>query len=63
MEKVKRIKLLPCTHKLNRLGHHCTYRQRGTATGVTVKLREHHSIKIKTVIELLGCVHSILTSH
>ena len=63
MEHVDGFHLLAGTHKLDGLGDHGTYRECSTATGVAIELGKHHAVEVQSVVELLGCVHGILTGH
>ena len=63
MEHVDSLHLLARSDKLDGLGHYRTDGESGTATGITVQLRKHDSVKIETVVEFLGCVDGILTRH
>ena len=34
-----------------------------TTTGITIELGENNTVEIEAVVELLGCIYSILTRH
>ena len=63
MELVDSIQLFAGTHKLDRLIHNGTNRKSGTATGITIQLGQHNTVKVQTFIKFTGCVHRILTGH
>jgi hypothetical protein len=63
MEHVDSFHLLTGSNKLDWLRDHGADREGRTTTGITIELREHHAIEIEAVIELLGCINSILTGH
>ena len=63
MEYIHGIHLFTRTHKLDRFGDNGADRQGCTTAGITVKLCEHNSVEIETIVELLGSVYGILTSH
>ena len=47
----------------DRLAGHGRHGQRGTATGVAIKLGQHHAGEVHALIEGLGGLHGILTDH
>ena len=63
MEHVDGLHLLTSTHKLDGFGDYRTDTQSSTTTGVTIELGQHHAIEVETVVELLGGIHGVLTSH
>src|SRR5574344_850686 len=63
MEHVKGLPLFACTHKLDGLVHNGADREGCTATGVSVKFGENHSINLQTLIESLSSIDCILSCH
>ena len=63
MEHVDSFHLLARTNELDGFGHHRTDTQGSTTTGISIELREYHTVEIQTVVELLRRIHSILTGH
>ena len=63
MEHVNGLHLLARTYKLDRFGDHSAYGESCTTTGIAVKFGQHHAVEVQTIVELLGCVDSILTRH
>ena len=63
MEHIHCFHLLACSHKLDRFGDNSANRQGCTASCVAVKFCQDYSVKVKAVVEFLGCVNCILTCH
>ena len=63
MEHVEGFHLLASTYKLDRLSDNSADAEGSTTTGVTIELGEYHTIEVQTIVELLGGIDSILTSH
>ena len=63
MEHIDSLHLLAGTDKLDRLGNHGADTEGSTTTGITIELGENYTIEVEAVVELLGCIYSILTRH
>ena len=63
MEDIQGIHLLAHPDELNRLIDNGTDGEGRTTAGVPVKLSEDDAIEVKTLVEGLSCIHSILTRH
>ena len=63
MEHVHRLHFLSRGDELDWLSGDVLDGKRGAASGVTVHLRKHDSVKIKPLVEDLGGLHRILTGH
>ena len=35
----------------------------GTATGITIRFRQHHAVEIRSVVERFGGIDGVLTGH
>ena len=55
--------LLASTHELDGLVHNTAYGEGSTATCVTIQFCQDDTRVVESVVELLGCVHGILTRH
>ena len=63
MERLKRFKLLAHADELDRAARDRLDRQRRTASGVAVELRQNDAVDAQPLVEALGHVHGILTRH
>jgi len=63
VEGLEGLGLLAHTDELDRLACDGAHRQRGTATGITVDLGQHHTGQRQGLAERLGGVGSVLTGH
>ena len=63
MEHVQRLQLFSGAHELDGFSHHGLDGKGRTATGVTVHLGEHHTVKVQAVVEGFGRLHGILARH
>ena len=63
MEHIQSVDLLAGRNELDRFSYYCLDGKGGTATGITIHLRQDHAIEIKSLIERLGSLDGILTGH
>src|SRR5574344_78747 len=63
MENIDSFHFFSSTYEFDRFCHNSTDRKSCTTTHIAIKFSQYHAIKIKTVIKLFCCIHSILTCH
>ena len=63
MERLERLELLAHADELDRAARDRLDRQRRTASGITVELRQDDAVDAQTLVEALGHVHGVLSRH